>query len=302
MDKLADFNSLDISGYNFFMSEIARALREFAEPIAASVYFAPEANQEYQKLGLSFLPGYFTSRSAPLGIAPGQVVAAVFAVFNPDIVIPSVKEGWDKTTPDKILQARAVGAKAALERLLSQDLLDIADELKQITLDALLNAPIEGHPLFAGLVALDFPQDPTLTVFRICDLIREHRGDSHTIAWTSKGLSGCEITLLSESYWKMAPRSYIFTRGWSKEQVDEASSSLQLKGLIDSSEQITEKGLQLREEIELLTDQMERPILDKISDIQRVIQLLEPLAKKVINNGGFPASMQNLDKTLKKIR
>lgn len=283
------------------MSEIARKFREVAEPIAASIYFAPEAQEEYKKLDLSFLPGYFCSRSAPLGPAPGEVVASIFAVFNPEIVVPSVKEGWQKTTPQDILQARLKGASLCLERLLGTDLASISEKLKKLCLPALESAPKEGHPLFAGLIALELPSSPSGVLFRICDLIREHRGDSHTIAWTSKGISGCEISLLSESYWGIPPRSYIYTRGWSQAQVDQASEHLKQNGLLNQDETITEQGRALREEIETLTDEMERPIIEKIKDVSEVINLLEPLAKTIIDKGGFPANLQNLGKTLRNI-
>ena len=31
---------------------------------------------------------YFTSRGSALGQVPGEVVAATFGVFNPDVVVP----------------------------------------------------------------------------------------------------------------------------------------------------------------------------------------------------------------------
>src|SRR5438128_8811539 len=48
----------------------ARRLRNVVEPIAAGVYFAPEARDRYRGLGLDFFEGYFCSRGACLGKAP----------------------------------------------------------------------------------------------------------------------------------------------------------------------------------------------------------------------------------------
>src|SRR5687767_11636470 len=79
---------------------VSRRLRDLCEPIAGSVYFAPEAFDAYKQLGLSgYAEGYFTSRGACLGTPSGQVVCAAFGVFNPDVVIPSVEAGWSKTDP-----------------------------------------------------------------------------------------------------------------------------------------------------------------------------------------------------------
>ena len=63
-----------------------RALRNVTEPIAAGVYFAPEAHQGYEAQGLDYFEGYFCSRSACLGAAPWSVVCAAFAAFKPAAV------------------------------------------------------------------------------------------------------------------------------------------------------------------------------------------------------------------------
>jgi hypothetical protein len=71
--------------------EKARRLRNAVEPVAAGVYFAPEAHQVYAALGFRASPAvgqdgisrpemtsYFTSRGACMGQVPGEVVAAAF--------------------------------------------------------------------------------------------------------------------------------------------------------------------------------------------------------------------------------
>ena len=101
---------------------VSRRLRDLVEPLAANVYFAPEARAAYQHLGIEdYGAGYFTSRGACLGHVPGHVVAAAFGVFNPDVVVPAVAEGWSKTDVGSILAAREQGAVASLERILSWD-------------------------------------------------------------------------------------------------------------------------------------------------------------------------------------
>ncbi len=85
----------------------ARKLRDLVEVVAASVYFLREAHKAYAALGLpDFGPAYFTSRGACMGQVPGEMVTAAFGVFNPDLVIPAVDEGWSKTDRDSILAAR----------------------------------------------------------------------------------------------------------------------------------------------------------------------------------------------------
>ena len=74
---------------------VSRRLRDLVEPIAANVYFAPEAQDSYRRLGLSYLPGYFCSRSACMGQLPGEAVAATFGVAT---------RGW---TPEQVDAALA---------------------------------------------------------------------------------------------------------------------------------------------------------------------------------------------------
>jgi hypothetical protein len=98
--------------------ETARRLRNVTEPIAAGVYFAPEAIDGYGELGLDYFEGYFCSRSACLGAAPWSVVCAAFAAFKPAAVEAAVTTGWAKATPDALLEKRLAGATAQLERLI----------------------------------------------------------------------------------------------------------------------------------------------------------------------------------------
>src|SRR5213595_3053809 len=87
----------------------ARALGAALEPVAGQVYFSPECHAAYQSLGfgpsrgksgdvaLPDGPAYFCSRGSVMGQVPGEVIAAAFAVFNPEVVVPCVTVGWSKT-------------------------------------------------------------------------------------------------------------------------------------------------------------------------------------------------------------
>ena len=50
----------------------ARRLGRMVEPLAAAVYFAPEAQERYQALGLNYFPRSFCSRSARPGACAWQ--------------------------------------------------------------------------------------------------------------------------------------------------------------------------------------------------------------------------------------
>ena len=45
-------------------------------------------------------------------------------------------------------------------------------------------------------------------MWRAADLVREHRGDSHVIAWAVGGADAVEVLLLTEQWWGYRPRAY----------------------------------------------------------------------------------------------
>ena len=104
------------------------------EPVAGQVYFAPECHAAYAELGFSPSPGslpggvqlpdgpaYFTSRGSVMGQVPGEVIAAAFAVFNPEAVLPAVRFGWSKVDASTICAARTKGAVSQLVRVLGPE-------------------------------------------------------------------------------------------------------------------------------------------------------------------------------------
>ena len=194
------------------MTAPARKLGSILEPIVAQVYFAPECHGAYEALGFDASareaagvampdgPAYFTSRGSLLGQVHGTVVAAAFGVFNPEVVVPCVELGWQRTDAATICAARTDGAIAHLRRILGDEPagLDRANELLARAVEPLRP---EGRALFAGLCALGIPDEPLTALWRRGDMLREYRGDSHIAAWVSSGVDATEIGLLTELYW-----------------------------------------------------------------------------------------------------
>ena len=235
------------------MDERTRRLRNVCEPIGANVYFAPEAHQRYTALGLTGMSGYFCSRGASLGRPSGMVVASAFGVFSPAIVVPAVTEGWSKTDPESILRARHDGATASLRRLLDdppeRDILRAVELLQR----GMADAEHAGHPLYAGLRALPWPDEPIGQLWRSCDLLREHRGDSHIAVWTRAGVRPIEIQLMMELELHIPLKTYSMTRGWTVEQMDAAIEGMRAKGWMQGDE-FSPEGKAFRARIEAETD------------------------------------------------
>lgn len=273
---------------------VSRRLWDLIEPLASSVYFVPEVHSNYEQLGLpGFGAGYFCSRAACLGAVPGEVVAATFGVFNPAVVIPSVTEGWSKTDAPTILHARLDGQRRALERMFGPDLagdtarMARATELMVRAGDA---APLAGRPLFAGLRSLGRPGDPIGDLWRSADVLREHRGDSHVVAWTAMHVSPVEINLLTELWWRQPIGGYVRTRGWSADEIAAGIESLRRRGFIDGDPAaFTPAGEQLRSMIEDMTDAGETEVVAALGDdAEELIELLAPFTNAVLEAKGYP--------------
>lgn len=283
------------------MANPARALAGALEPVIGQVYFAQECHDAYEALGFSASPGsrdgvpnpdgaaYFTSRGSVLGQVPGEVIAATFAVFNPEVVVPAVAHGWSLTDAATICRARTDGAIRQLVRVLGThpDRLDEARPLLERAVEPLRP---EGKPLFAGLRSLGLPGDPVGDVWRLGDMLREYRGDAHIAAWTSAGFDATEIGLLTELYWDMPMRTYIRSRAWRPEQLDDAEQRLISRGLVADGA-LTEQGRTEREAVETMTDRQCRPIVDALGDeLQTLIEIVRPWSSSVSEAGGYPSS------------
>src|SRR3954470_21801156 len=66
------------------MNSMARRMFELTEPIGVIPYSADEANEAMFALGFTnYWDTYFAGRAAPLGLAPAEVVDALFYNFAP---------------------------------------------------------------------------------------------------------------------------------------------------------------------------------------------------------------------------
>ena len=281
--------------------ERARRLRNAVEPVAAGVYFAPEAHAAYEALGFEGSPlpskdgierpelkSYFTSRGACMGQVPGEVVAAAFGVFNPKFVVPGVAAGWQITSRAVILQAREQAATAMLARVLGEQpegLGRVTDLLRRAA-DA---APWAGHPIYGGLRSLGFPDHPLGAMWRAADLLREHRGDSHVISWAVGVADAVDILVLTEQWWGVPARSYTPSRGWSDADMDAGFDRLTRRGLMSDGEQLTAAGRAFREEVEVRTDELERPVLEALGeDLEELLEHLDAWSEAIIAAGSYP--------------
>lgn len=283
---------------------VARRIWDVVEPLAAAIYFSPEAHAAYQELGFGGssrevagihypdMVAYFTSRGACLGPhVSGHLVASAFGVFKRPMVVAALEEGWKRTDQAAILAARDHGAVAQLARILGErpEGLEWATSVLARMADA---APGEGRTLYSGLLSLGYPGDPLGDFWRAADLVREHRGDSHIAAFAAADLDATEVGLLTDPWRGYPLRSWVTSRGWTPDELDAACDRLRSRGLLDGDE-LTAEGFAVREGIETATDVMERRLVDALGDdADRLFTVLDGWCDLVVAARGYPARVR----------
>ncbi|HEX5121430.1 MAG TPA: hypothetical protein VFW65_40125, partial [Pseudonocardiaceae bacterium] len=170
---------------------------ELIEPIATITY-SQVPTDAFLALGMrNYWDGYFAGRAAPLGQAPAEVVHAVFYNFADGEVARHIPWVWGNTTPDEAIAVREQGSATALRQTIGQ----LADtpalaRVADLATRAALSAPTEGRALYAGLRALDVPDEPVARLWHAATLLREHRGDGHNAALVAHGIRGTEAHVL----------------------------------------------------------------------------------------------------------
>jgi hypothetical protein len=270
---------------------LARRFFDRLEPVHAVTYFAPEARTALDGLGFrGFWMGYFAARSAPFGVVPAQVVTAAFYNFAPERVAKALPAAWDIASPPDALRVRQESAVAALRRYGVTD--DEAAAAAELAEKAARGAPLDGRPLFAANLALDWPAEPVARLWHAMTLLREQRGDGHVAVLATLGVSGRECNVLHAAAGRVPKEMIMRSRDYDDEQWDLYRSRLTDRGLLEAEGALTDTGRDLKQRIEDTTDELALSALDALSDdeVERLFQALTPITRKVVDAGDVPAA------------
>lgn len=241
----------------------ARALRDAIEPLACLSIWSPEAAEGYAAAGLDdYFAAYVWQRVAPLGTPPAALAVAALGVFAPELVTPQYEKGAAALSHDGVVAVRLRAPGETLRRVLG----DLgADAARAVT--ALRRgteaADRTARPLFTGLTAEPWPDEPHAALVHACHLLREHRGDSHLAVCAADGLDPVEMNVLTELYCGYPLGDYTASRGWNAEQIDAAARRLRRRGLLER-DGLGADGLRHRSGLEARTDAMQESVLDAI--------------------------------------
>jgi hypothetical protein len=259
------------------------------------IYFAAEAQEEYQALGLptktNVAYGYFPARAAAMGAVGPGVVQATFFNFSRPIVDWGIVGAWDIASPEQVIAARYRGADRALRRLWGR-LIDepAVQEAAELARAATGGATPYGRPLYAAHADLPWPAEPHLQLWHAIMLLREFRGDGHVAALVAAGLTGLQAAVTHVAQGDLWSRNALrTTRGYSEEDWRGGVESLVARGWMDSDEQFTEQGRQERAALEDLTDRLALPAWERIGakGCSRLGELVAPLSQAVLDAGGL---------------
>jgi hypothetical protein len=258
------------------------------------IYFVPEAQTEYSKLGLpanEYSTGYFASRAAAMGAVAAEVVMATFYNFHPDLVRAAVPACWDLADADAWLDARRRAADAALQRMLgdasrSGDV-ETAAALARRAAEA---CRPEGRPLCAGHLSLEWPEPAHLQLWHAITVLREHRGDGHISVLVHAEVSPIEALVLHDASGMVPTGVLQSTRSWSDDEWAAGLEQLRDRGWVDADGALTEVGRDQREDIERETDRLAVAPWRALDEdaCRRLRGLVRPLSKTIVTAGGLP--------------
>lgn len=274
-------------------SSLARKMWATLEAYHAAVYFVPEAQEEYQQLGIvGWHMGYFASRAAAMGAVPADVVIATFYNFHPDVVRSAIPEAWRRASPDQIVKARLLAIDRGLRRILGDAIAgpEVA-EAAALAREVCAALTPHGRPLYAGHAALAWPEAPHLALWHAITLLREWRGDGHVALLTAEGIGPAEaiITYVATGRPSMPGPVLQATRAWSDAEWAAASERLKERGWLDAAGQFTESGRAMRQRLEDRTDEMALPPWERIGEesSERLRSLVRPLSQAITQAGTF---------------
>ena len=267
-----------------------RTLWHCLEHLHVLSYFDEGCRIANREVGLKgFWMGYFASRAAPLGPVGPSVVEALFFNFSPTMVRRSIPAAWSLAEPSAIIDSRGLAASEALVRTVP-GIEGIASRVVPMLETCVRNAPGSGRPLFSSNRDVVTSEDPVGSLWQLATTLREHRGDAHVCVLCSEGLSGCEPHQLIAAESDMPAEVLRDNRGWSEGEWRSAARLLTERGLLDGRGKLTFAGREVREEIELATDELAAMAYAAIGDtgVEELIEHLYEPARVISGSGIVP--------------
>ena len=264
------------------MSSIARRMFELVEPIGVIPYSADEPNEAMFALGFTnYWDTYFAGRAAPLGLAPAEVVDALFYNFAPGEVARHIPKVWRTTTPESAIATRQSGCANALRRILGDRVDSPAFACAtELLIKAAISAPSEGRPMYAALRTIAIPDDVVTRLFHAASLLREHRGDGHIAALMVEDVGRLEAHVLLALDMNMPAEKFGRIHHLPPAQLAAVINGMRDRRLIGDDGWLSEQGRAVKQRVESLTDRLAARPYESLTagELDELIDALEPIA------------------------
>ncbi len=226
------------------------------------IFWDPGAVERYQALGLpeQFASplGYIAARCAPIANAGPDAVIAAFGSISPlgirglfDFLADTSRFAAFAAARDEAVVEGLANYTPAFGEVLAAAaprLWEVVDQLSGT-----------GRVLFSALRAQPRPLDPVLAGWHAVNAIREWRGDSHWAIVVSHGLDHAAASILHNAWLGYEPDWLPRSRGTSEADLARGWDDLRALGLADD-QGVTSQGIDLREAIEVATDELCIPV------------------------------------------
>jgi hypothetical protein len=271
--------------------EETRRLGRLTQSLIGWIFWDPGAERRYEALGVPGRLGYVGTRAAPLAGAGDDAVIAAFSTIHPNIVRAGLAAVRKSTTFEAMWAARNEAVVEGLHTYLTSEQCDALAAQGEVLWRAVAACPISGRTFFGAHLAMERPSDPLLSAWHGASNEREWRADTHMAILVHENLDAVEASIL-HSAWMGYPHDWVpRSRGWQGDELAAGFASLEAKGLADAArERVNERGIALREEIELRTDELGSIPWSSIGPAatRTVADALEPIA---------PALLKRVDDT-----
>ena len=271
----------------------ARQIAALVAPIHNVAYYSPEIRL-FETLGVTrWWSAYFAYRSAPMGVVPPEVIAATFYGFSLRMVRGAIPSVWEHVTPERAMAVRLDAVDRAWRRIFSgtdEATASAVREAATVLRHSLVDVDGGARPLYAAHLALPWPEPAHLQLWHAATLLREHRGDSHSIALAAAGVDPvqCQVLMAARGHGNRATLQKI--RGWNDAEWDAAEERLRQRGWLDGDGGLTPAGRVGREAIEDHTDVLAAAPAERLGadEVRRLAELLAPIHERLYTAGSLP--------------
>ncbi|MGW7022512.1 SCO6745 family protein [Streptomyces decoyicus] len=270
----------------------------YLNSLHSTVYFTPYLENYLSEYGIDDpMAVYLASRAAPLGAASPGAITAIFNGLAYDLIASHFPGLWRRASPDAVLTARKRAADATLRQLFDARTLVSREmaQAAQLALRATEACDRAGRPLFSAHADLPVPDEPHLALWHAATLLREYRGDGHFAVLSEVGLAGLDGLVSHCASPEGMPRQFVMAkRGWTAEDWAAAEQRLRERGLMDEAGALTVSGLRLREDIEKMTDHLDRAPYANLGTegVARLTELSREFVVAAADTGVFPAPLR----------